>query len=89
MTRNFFVFFFTLYAFFAHAQQPYYTNPVKIPMLLSGSFGELRNNHFHSGIDIKTQGKINIPVYAVAEGYISTEKNESGRYFYTQMFIQK
>lgn len=40
-------------------------------MLLSGSFGELRNNHFHSGIDIKTQGKINVPVYAVAEGFIS------------------
>ncbi len=71
MLRYFFVSIFIICNIFASSQQPYYTNPVKIPMLLSGSFGELRNNHFHSGIDIKTQGKINIPVYAVAEGYIS------------------
>jgi hypothetical protein len=54
-----------------YGQDVYYTAPVKIPMLLSGSFGELRNNHFHSGIDIKTQGRIDIPVYSVADGYIS------------------
>ena len=52
-------------------QDVYYTNPVQIPMYLSGSFGELRNNHFHSGIDIKTAGTINIPVFAVADGTIS------------------
>lgn len=40
-------------------------------MLLSGSFAELRSNHFHSGIDIKTQGTTGIPVYSVAEGYVS------------------
>ena len=27
------------------------------PIKLSGTFGELRNNHFHAGLDIKTQGK--------------------------------
>lgn len=52
-------------------QNGYYSNPVKIPMLLSGSFAELRNNHFHSGIDIKTQGVTGIPVYSVADGFIS------------------
>jgi len=57
--------------FFVNAQEMYYADPVKIPILLSGSFGELRNNHFHSGIDIKTQGKVGIPVFAVADGYIS------------------
>jgi len=40
-------------------------------MLLSGSFAELRSNHFHSGIDIKTQGVTGLPVYAVADGYVS------------------
>jgi hypothetical protein len=45
--------------------------PVKIPVLLSGSFAELRSNHFHSGIDIKTQGITGIPVFSVADGYIS------------------
>ncbi|MCY1723138.1 M23 family metallopeptidase [Prolixibacteraceae bacterium Z1-6] len=52
-------------------QENYFTDPVKIPLLLSGSFAELRSNHFHSGIDIKTQGTVGIPVYAVANGYIS------------------
>lgn len=37
---------------------------------ISGTFGELRPNHFHSGIDIKTYGKVGIPVYAVQDGYI-------------------
>ncbi len=38
---------------------------------LAGTFGELRGSHFHSGIDIRTNGKVNIPVHAAAEGYIS------------------
>ncbi|MEM0997517.1 MAG: M23 family metallopeptidase [Bacteroidota bacterium] len=38
--------------------------------LLSGSFAELRSNHFHSGIDIKTGGEVGIPLYAVRDGYI-------------------
>ncbi len=45
--------------------------PVRIPMVLSATFGELRAGHFHSGIDIKTQGKTGLPVYACASGYIS------------------
>lgn len=56
---------------FAFGQNRYYSAPVKIPMLLSGSFAELRSNHFHSGIDIKTQGVTGIPVSAVAEGFVS------------------
>lgn len=47
------------------------TSPVKIPMLLSANFGELRNNHFHSGIDVKIQGKIGTPLYSFDDGYIS------------------
>jgi len=31
-----------------------YRKPVDIPMNLSGNFGEFRNNHFHTGIDIRT-----------------------------------
>ncbi|WP_455496978.1 M23 family metallopeptidase [Coprobacter sp.] len=38
-------------------------------MYLSGNFGELRNNHFHSGLDIKAQ--LGTPVYSVEEGFIS------------------
>ena len=60
-----------LVSVFVYSQEAYYSSPVRIPMILSGSFAELRSNHFHSGIDIKTQGTVNIPVYAVADGFIS------------------
>jgi len=58
----------------AGAQIPdpgYFSSPVKIPITLAGNFGELRPGHFHSGIDIKTQGRTGIPVYAAAEGILS------------------
>lgn len=35
---------------------PQYPNPVKIPVSLSATFGELRSNAFHAGVDIRTQG---------------------------------
>lgn len=46
-------------------------NPLDFPPLLSGNFGELRSNHFHSGIDFKTQGVEGKPIYAVQDGYVS------------------
>ena len=49
----------------------YYAAPMKIPFFLSGNFAELRPNHFHGGIDIKTQGRTGIPVYAAAQGFVS------------------
>ena len=45
--------------------------PFDFPILLSGNFGELRNNHFHSGIDFKTQGVEGKPIHAVQDGYVS------------------
>ncbi len=47
-----------------------FISPVKIPLLLSANFGELRIDHFHSGIDIKTQGVTGKEVLAAASGYI-------------------
>jgi hypothetical protein len=47
-----------------------FISPVKIPILLSANFGELRIDHFHSGIDIKTQGVTGQEVVAAASGYI-------------------
>lgn len=52
----------------------YFSNPLDIKMILSGSFGELRSNHFHSGLDIKTQQREGMPVYAPADGYVSRIK---------------
>jgi len=48
-----------------------FRNPLGITNYLAGNFGELRSNHFHSGIDIKTNQKEGYNVYAVADGYIS------------------
>jgi hypothetical protein len=45
--------------------------PLDIPLFLSGNFGELRHNHFHSGLDIKTGGKTGLAVRAVKSGFIS------------------
>jgi hypothetical protein len=51
--------------------QGYFRNPVGIPMQLSANFGELRPNHWHMGLDIRTMAKENMPIYAAAEGYIA------------------
>lgn len=47
-----------------------FVSPLKIPLLLSSNFGELRIDHFHSGIDIKTQGVTGKEIVAASEGYI-------------------
>jgi len=45
-----------------------------IPIELSGNFMEPRSNHFHSGLDIRTQGREGIPVRSVADGWVSRIK---------------
>lgn len=57
----------------AYAQNslPDLAKPMDIPLILSGNFGELRNNHFHSGLDFKTQGRTGIPIHAAEDGYVS------------------
>ncbi len=45
--------------------------PLDIPIQLSGTFGELRNNHFHAGLDIRTQGRQGLKVRSVQDGRIS------------------
>src|SRR4051812_21873328 len=58
--------------------QDYFRNPLDMPILLAGNFGECRPGHFHSGMDIKTAGVENKPVYATADGYVSRIKMEPG-----------
>ena len=61
--------------------EPYdFHPPLGIPMYLSGNFGELRSNHFHHGIDIKTQQVTGKKVYSVYDGYLSRIKIKSGGY---------
>ncbi|GAO31611.1 M23 family metallopeptidase [Geofilum rubicundum] len=45
--------------------------PLSNAAFISGSFGELRGSHFHSGVDFTTQGRTGLPMYAIDEGYVS------------------
>ena len=60
--------------------QGYFRNPLNIPIQLAANFGELRTDHFHMGLDIRTQSRENLPVYAAAGGYISRIKIEKYGY---------
>ncbi len=55
----------------AQDDSTYFAAPLDIPMVLSGNFAELRSNHFHTGIDIKTQGVTGKNVLAAADGVVS------------------
>ena len=69
---------------FIFAQNKYPTNyfrpPLDIDLKLAGTFGELRSNHFHSGIDIRTGEVEGLEVHAIADGYVSRIKISSGGY---------
>jgi murein DD-endopeptidase MepM/ murein hydrolase activator NlpD len=70
--REYFFLFICVLGMTSFAQAPH--PPMDLPPLLSGTFGELRSNHFHAGIDIKTEGREGQPVRAVWDGYISRIK---------------
>ena len=57
-----------------------YIPPLDIPISLSGTFGEPRSTHFHSGIDIKTQGKEGWDVKNIFPGYVSRIRISLGGY---------
>lgn len=73
MKRFCFIILLFLMVFNLNAQEifPQYPSPMDIPVYLSATFAELRNNSFHAGVDIKTQGVEGKNVYAVADGYVS------------------
>lgn len=73
-----FILLFTTTSLSTYSQQ--YRNPVNIPLALSANFGELRNNHFHSGVDFKTQQVVNKPIVAIEDGYVSRISVSPGGY---------
>jgi hypothetical protein len=75
------LFFFIIFQQGAEAQnypKNYFRHPLNIPMQLVANFGEIRTNHWHMGLDIRTQQRENLPVYASAEGYVSRIVVEPG-----------
>ena len=61
----------------AHAQLKFNSPPLKLNVATSGTFGEVRGSHFHSGLDLKTEGKTGQPVHAVWEGTVARIKVEA------------
>ncbi len=72
--------------FYAYAQDKEtffsetFISPVKHKVRLTGSFGELRKNHFHTGIDIKKYNPDGDSLFAVMSGYVSRLRMQSGSY---------
>lgn len=52
----------------------YFIAPLDTPLIISGTFGEIRDNHLHSGLDLSTNQEEGLPVMAAADGYISRVK---------------
>ena len=56
----------------------FFRYPLDLPPSTAGSFGELRPEHFHSGLDFKTNGRTGYPVHAAYDGYISRLRVQFG-----------
>ena len=56
--------------------QNYFQWPVKATIAIVANFGELRPNHYHMGLDCRTDQRVNMPVVAAADGYIAKVKIE-------------
>lgn len=58
--------------------ESYFRYPLDLSPIIAGNFGELRANHFHSGLDFKTNQREGYPVYAAADGYVSRVRVQIG-----------
>jgi len=58
--------------------QNYFQLPLDLAPIISGNFGEIRTNHFHTGLDFKTNQRVGYPVYASADGFISRVRVQIG-----------
>lgn len=81
------IFYFSLFSSSSFSQiersdypQNYFRSPLNIPLILAGNFGELRSNHFHAGIDIKTKGVVGHKVVTAADGFVSRIKIQERGY---------
>ena len=68
---KFFLFVCTLPLFHFGQMEAQWVPPLDIPIQLSGTFGEFRSNHFHAGLDIRTQGRQGLKVKSVQNGWVN------------------
>ena len=81
------LFFLLCFSFVYTQAQPYKTStypkedfryPLDLAPSIAGSFGDLRPNHFHSGLDFRTSQREGYPIYAVSDGYIARLRVQIG-----------
>ena len=84
MIHKFFLLIFTIISINIFAQneypQNYFRSPIDFQIQIAGNFGELRSNHFHTGLDILTQGVQGKKVFSIADGYVSRINVSGGGY---------
>lgn len=70
------IFFLILNSTCSHSQNLtlHYRSPLGIPLELAANFGEIRPDHFHMGVDFKTNGKEGLTIYAIERGFVSRVK---------------
>jgi len=74
MRKLFFIYFSAIISIFFSQPETNFTWPLDSPLVFTANYGQLRPNHFHAGVDLSTGGKVNLPVYAAEEGYVSRIK---------------
>lgn len=67
---NYYLLLLSLACAFASLRAQEFVPPLDVPMVFSGNFGEIRANHFHGGLDLKTEGRTGLKVRALADGHI-------------------
>ena len=65
---------------FGQSSIPSFIFPLDREPIVTGNYGELRPNHFHAGIDFRTDQIKNLTIKSVADGYISRIKISRGSY---------
>ncbi len=89
LTFSFLLFFCGLPLYLFCQQNTEWVPPLDIPIQLSGTFGELRSNHFHAGLDIRTQGRQGLKVKSIKSGWINrirVSTNGYGKAIYIQHY---
>ena len=69
-----------LFCSFAVCAQESPTSPLKLPPSFAGSYGELRRDHFHTGLDWRVGGVVGDTIYAIKSGYVSRLSVSIGGY---------
>jgi murein DD-endopeptidase MepM/ murein hydrolase activator NlpD len=73
----------TLLIFFICVQYLFAQNNFRYPLeniVVTGNYAEIRNNHFHAGLDLRTDPIKNLPIYSIENGYVSRIKVSSFGY---------